>query len=181
MEAPYFLQPKRTAGHLYHNVTTSCVYDRTGIPAPLAKPKSAILSSGFTWSFLTNKFCGLRSLWRTRRLWIYDKPYKSYPNKYLTCNGWSWPYWSMYFFKSRSTYSKTSVSFASVCITEIKSTILGCFNSLRIAISRIAVAGIPSSNESSFILFKATIYPVSVSFALYTVPYVPSPKHYVLS
>ena len=37
----YFLDPSKTSGARYHKVTTSCVYDRTGIPKALARPKSA--------------------------------------------------------------------------------------------------------------------------------------------
>ena len=54
-------------------------------------------------------------------------------------------------------------------------TIFGCLNSFNSDISLIAVEGIPSSSASSRILFKATISSVTLFFALYTTPYVPSP------
>lgn len=42
-----------------------------------------------------------------------------------------------------------------------------CLKLLRIEISRSVVLGMPSSSTSSLIFFKATISPVSSSFALY--------------
>ena len=48
-------------------------------------------------------------------------------------------------------------------------------NSFNKDISRMAVDGMPSSSASSRILFRAIICPVTRSFALYTIPYVPSP------
>ena len=40
----YYLLPKSTSGGRYHRVTTSLVWFFTGIPLPLASPKSANLS-----------------------------------------------------------------------------------------------------------------------------------------
>ena len=40
----YLRLPMRTSGARYHSVTTSCVYERTGIPNARANPKSASLS-----------------------------------------------------------------------------------------------------------------------------------------
>uniref|UniRef100_A0A915HQS5 Uncharacterized protein n=1 Tax=Romanomermis culicivorax TaxID=13658 RepID=A0A915HQS5_ROMCU len=49
-------------------------------------------------------------------------------------------------------------------------TTLGCLNSLRSEISRIAVDGTPSSSDSSRIFFSATNFPVDFCRALYTTP-----------
>jgi len=46
----------------------------------------------------------------------------------------------------------------------------GWDNSLSNAISLMAVLGIPSSSDSSLIVFKATISPESISLALQTTP-----------
>ena len=40
----YLREPISTSGARYHSVTTSCVYERTGIPKARARPKSASLS-----------------------------------------------------------------------------------------------------------------------------------------
>ena len=39
----YLREPISTSGARYHNVTTSCVYERTGMPNARASPKSASL------------------------------------------------------------------------------------------------------------------------------------------
>lgn len=49
-------------------------------------------------------------------------------------------------------------------------TMFGCLSSFRRLISLMAVQGTPSSSESSRILLRATIWPVSLFFALYTIP-----------
>ena len=52
-------------------------------------------------------------------------------------------------------------------------TMLSSLSSLRREISRIAVLGTPSSSASSRIFLRATYWPVLMSLALYTTPYVP--------
>ena len=54
-------------------------------------------------------------------------------------------------------------------------TMFGCWSSLRMLISRIAVLGMPSSSASSLIFLSATSSPDTRLRALYTTPYVPSP------
>jgi hypothetical protein len=66
---------------------------------------------------------------------------------------------SMYFFRSLSIYSKTSMSLFSVWMTSCRLTMFSCFNSFINEISRIAVEGVPSS-ESRWISFSATSSPV---------------------
>ena len=52
-------------------------------------------------------------------------------------------------------------------------TMLQCRSSFSIAISRMAVLGMPSSSSSKRIFFKAMISPEVLSLALNTTPYVP--------
>jgi hypothetical protein len=66
---------------------------------------------------------------------------------------------SMYFFRSLSMYSKTSMSLFSVWMTSCRLTMFSCFSSFINEISRIAVEGVPSS-ESRWISFNATSSPV---------------------
>mmetsp|Transcript_4572 Transcript_4572/g.14810 ORF Transcript_4572/g.14810 Transcript_4572/m.14810 type:complete len:294 (+) Transcript_4572:800-1681(+) len=164
----YFLEPMRTSGARYHRVTTSWLYDRTGMPKARASPKSASFSSPVE---LMSKFCGLRSRCSTRCSWQKPTPLISWYKKDCTCSFDSTPpVPSMYCFKSISRCSNTSVNFFSVCITSYSATILGWLSSLSRLISLIAVQGTPSSSESSRMRLSATRRPVAISFALYTIP-----------
>lgn len=69
-----------------------------------------------------------------------------------------------------SQNSKTMVSLRFLCRTSINNTMLRCFNSLSRHISLRAALGTPSSSSSSLTTFRATISPVSLALALYTVP-----------
>lgn len=66
------------------------------------------------------------------------------------------PWVSIYFFRSRSMNSKTSISLVLVWMTLYNLTILGCLSSFMRLISLIAVDGVPSS-ASRWISFSATI------------------------
>ena len=78
-------------------------------------------------------------------------------------NGLPRPPWltgsaSMYFFRSRSRYSKTRYSlWPSACTMLSKRTMLGSFISLSREISRMAVDGTPSSSASRRIFLRATM------------------------
>ena len=65
----------------------------------------------------------------------------------------------MYFLRSLSIYSKTSMSLFSVCMTSCNETMLSCFSSFMREISRMAVLGVPSS-LSRWISLRATSSPV---------------------
>ena len=65
MEVVYSVEPIRTSGGRYHNVTTSLEKVFEGTDFALANPKSANLSSPM--SFMS-KFCGFKSRCKTRRL-----------------------------------------------------------------------------------------------------------------
>mmetsp|Transcript_3618 Transcript_3618/g.11159 ORF Transcript_3618/g.11159 Transcript_3618/m.11159 type:complete len:208 (+) Transcript_3618:838-1461(+) len=111
----YLRDPISTSGARYQSVTTSCVYDRTGMPKALASPKSASLSSP---CLLMSRFCGLRSRCSTRRSWQNATPFSNCSRARLIIlasapSGQE----SRYFLRSWSRYSKTSVSFFSVWMT----------------------------------------------------------------
>lgn len=72
----------------------------------------------------------------------------------------------MNFFRSYSTYSKTSTSLRFECTTSYSLTMLGWLSSFRIEISRIAVLGMPSSSLSSRIFLRAYSWSVSLSTSL---------------
>mmetsp|Transcript_514 Transcript_514/g.1321 ORF Transcript_514/g.1321 Transcript_514/m.1321 type:complete len:301 (-) Transcript_514:43-945(-) len=170
----YLRLPINTSGARYHSVTTSCVYDRTGMPKARARPKSASLRAPSC--LLMRRFCGLRSRWSTRRSWQKATPRRSWKRSVLSVRASTLPsVWSRNFLRSWSRNSKTRVSFFSVWITSRSRTMLGCWSSLRMEISRMAVLGMPSSSASRRIFLSATSSPLVRFFALYTTPYVPSP------
>ena len=132
----YVLLPNNTSGALYQSVTTSFENVFTGIPNALAKPKSASLSSP---RLLMRRFWGLRSRWRTRLRWQKEVPRRSWYMKERTVSGgraqrvpWTVESQdgmisiedrahkkrhnslSMYFFKSWSMNSNTSINLLSV-------------------------------------------------------------------
>ena len=59
IEALYSVDPRRTSGGLYHNVTTSLEYVFVGTDLARANPKSANFNSPFS---LIRRFCGFKSL-----------------------------------------------------------------------------------------------------------------------
>ena len=155
----YVRDPRRTSGALYHNVTTSLEKVLTGIPKARARPKSASLSCPL---LLMSRFCGLRSLCNTLFSWQNAIPCSSWCIKDLMVYGSKAPRSpreSMYFFRSLSINSKTSISLFSVWITSWRETIFSCLSSFIREISLIAVEGVPSS-LSRCISFKATSSPV---------------------
>jgi len=123
-----------------------------------------------------------RTLWIKNRIRILKNKYQKIQLTWLLLT-FTWSsgrgpgVLSSNFFKSWSRYSKTSVNYLSVCSTFTSRTIFECWSSLSKAISLIAVLGIPSSSDSSLIALRAYISPVSTSFALWTIPYVPSPTY----
>jgi hypothetical protein len=72
----YLRDPISTSGARYQSVTTSCVYERTGMPNARARPKSASLSSSA--SLLISRFCGFKSRCSTRRSWQKATPATSW-------------------------------------------------------------------------------------------------------
>lgn len=90
-------------------------------------PKSANLSSPF---LLIRRFCGLRSRWRTFRLWQKANPRSNCSIKLRQTLISMSPFrLSKYFFRSWSQCSKTSVSLRSECRTSYNRTMFLCFNS----------------------------------------------------
>jgi len=113
----YVLDPKSTSGARYQSVTTSFENVLTGIPNARARPKSASLSMPL---LLISKFCGLRSRCSTRFVWQKSMPCSSWCMNDFMVMGFRAPRSpcvSMYFFRSLSMYSKTSMSLFSVWIT----------------------------------------------------------------
>lgn len=155
----YVREPSRTSGARYHNVTTSLENVLTGIPKARAKPKSA----SFSWPLtLMRRFCGLRSRCSTLLVWQKSIPSRSWCMNDLMVMGFNAPRSpcvSIYFLRSLSIYSKTSISLFSVWMTSCRLTMFSCFNSFMREISRMAVEGVPSS-ESRWISFNATSSPV---------------------
>mmetsp|Transcript_78520 Transcript_78520/g.234011 ORF Transcript_78520/g.234011 Transcript_78520/m.234011 type:complete len:251 (-) Transcript_78520:208-960(-) len=160
----YKAEPSRISGARYQTVTTSCVYFGTGTVYARARPKSAIFRRR-RWSI--SRFCGFRSLCKIRFAWQNSMPRQSWNARDLIVDeGSCRPMDFMYFLRSFSTNSKTSVSLFVEQKTSRSLTTFSCGSSLSRAISRIAVLGTPSSSESSFIFFMATTFPVLFCLAL---------------
>lgn len=110
----YVLLPSRTSGARYQRVTTSFEKVLTGMPNALARPKSPSFNCPFE---LVRRFCGLRSRCRTLFLWQNSIPLSSwYINDLMTigCSAPRSPLVSMYFLRSISMWSNTSISLFSV-------------------------------------------------------------------
>ena len=113
----YVRLPNKTSGARYQRVTTSFEKVLTGIPKARANPKSPSFNCP---RLFISKFCGFRSRCKTRFSWQNAMPLRSWCINDLIVMWSNWPRSarvSMYFFKSRSIYSKTSMSLFSVWIT----------------------------------------------------------------
>mmetsp|Transcript_16635 Transcript_16635/g.26419 ORF Transcript_16635/g.26419 Transcript_16635/m.26419 type:complete len:224 (+) Transcript_16635:529-1200(+) len=170
----YNCAPNNISGGLYHTVTTSCVYFGTGTVKARAKPKSAIFNCN---RLSMSRFCGLMSRWIIRFAWQNSTPRSNWNAKVFTVAGGSRPFKAfMYFLRSFSKYSNTNTNLFGLQKTSRSRTMFWCGSSFSNAISRMAVLGTPSSCASNFICFMATHSLVLLLRALYTLPYVPSPK-----
>ena len=172
----YSVDPNKTSGGLYHNVTTSCEYVCDGTDFALAKPKSASFNSPIS---LMRRFCGFTSRCKTLLWWQYARPRKSWKRKSFTFLASRppppLPYLSMYCERSVCTYSNTKVKVSRVWIISWRVTMLLCLSSFRRLASRMAVNGAPSSSWS-LISFNATTWLVRWLKPLNTVAYEPSPN-----
>mmetsp|Transcript_15321 Transcript_15321/g.51533 ORF Transcript_15321/g.51533 Transcript_15321/m.51533 type:complete len:207 (+) Transcript_15321:359-979(+) len=160
----YVCDPSRISGGRYHSVTTSCVSGRIGGQNARARPKSAIFRRP---SFVTRRFCGLRSRCMMPRMWQKARPRiicSVYDLMSIGSRGPSFE--SRNRLRSLSRNSKMRYNRPSFWRTSRSVTMFGCVSSLSSEISRSAVLGMPSSSSSSRIFFIATKSPVMRSLPL---------------